>query len=84
MKDNKWHNENDYYHYHHQKGHTTGKCRILQHKVQDLIDQRRLQVDNPLAIPNQNLEIYQNPLPSHQANTITSYMHQSQVVHKGL
>lgn len=60
------------------------KCRTLQHKVQDLINQGRLEVDNPLTIPNQNLKIYQNPLPSHQANTIASHTQQSQVVHKDL
>ena len=41
-RDKKWYNENYYYQYHHQRGHTTGKCRTLQHKVQDWIDQGRL------------------------------------------
>jgi len=48
-----------------------------------LIDQGRLKVDNQLTIPNQNLGIYQDPLPQHQVNTIASQIHQNQVTYKG-
>jgi len=51
-KESRWYNENEFYHYHHQNGHDTNKFRTLQHKIQDLIDHGKLEVANPMAIPN--------------------------------
>ena len=80
-KNNRCYNENEFFHFHYQKGHDTNRCRTLQHKIQNLIDQGKLDVDNPLAIPNQNLGIYQNPLPQHQANNISLHSHENQLTH---
>lgn len=38
--------------------------------VQYLINNENLEVDNLVTIPNQNLGIYQNPLPQHPTNNI--------------
>lgn len=70
-KNSKWYNENEYYHNHHQKGHWINKCRMLQHKIQNLIDQWKLEVDNHVAPSNQNLRIYQNPLSQYEANNVS-------------
>jgi len=51
----------------------------LKHVVQDLIDEGKLQVETPSQNPNQDLGIYQNPLP-HHANNISSSI--NQVTHK--
>jgi len=64
-KNSRWYNENEYFHFHNKKGHDMNKCKTLQHKIQNLTDQGNLEVDNPLAIPNQNLGIYQNYLLQH-------------------
>ena len=69
-KENRWYNEEESYHFHHQKGHDTNKCRTLKNIVQDLIYNGKLEVDNLVTIPNQNLGIYQNPLPQHPTNSI--------------
>ena len=42
----------------------------MKHVIQDLIYDGKLQVDNPLPNPNQELGIYQNALP-HHANSIS-------------
>lgn len=39
-------------------------------------------MDNPLAIPNQDLGIYQNPLPHHVMNNISWNTNDNQVTHK--
>ena len=64
-KNTKCYKENEFCAYHRQKGHNTNKCWTLQHKIQDLIDSRKIDVDNPVVPSNQNLGIYQNPLPTH-------------------
>ena len=55
--------------YHHQNGHDTKKCYSLKYRVQDLIDSDALYVDNFdgsvnkfVSPPNQNFQIYTNPL----------------------
>ena len=75
-KGSKWYKENEFCAYHRQKGHNTNKCRTLQHKIQDLIDSRKIDVDNPVVPSNQNLGIYQNPLPTHQANNVATIPNQ--------
>ena len=63
--------------YHHQNGHDTEKCYSLKHKVWDLIDSNPLFVhtfdcsrNKYVSPPNQNLQIYTNPLPIHDTNAI--------------
>ncbi|GKV53026.1 hypothetical protein SLEP1_g59575 [Rubroshorea leprosula] len=51
--------------YHNVVGHSTEHCTALKHKIQDLIDEGKLQLDAKDA-PN----ITQNPLPSHDADTM--------------
>lgn len=64
-KESIWFNEEEFCHFHFQKGHDTNKWITLKNVVQDLIDNGKLEVDNPIAIPNKNLGIYQNPLSLH-------------------
>jgi len=78
-KNGKWYRENEFCNYHRQRGHDTNKCHSLKHVVQDLIDEGKLQVETPSQNPNQDLGIYQNPLP-HHANNISSSI--NQVTHK--
>jgi len=70
-KDSRWYNDEELFHFHCQKDHDTNKCRTLKNIVQDLIYNGKLEVDNLVTIPNQNLGIYQNPLPQHPANNIS-------------
>lgn len=72
-KDSQWYNEEEYYHFHYKKFHDKNKYQTLKNVIQDLIDNGKLEVDNPFAIPNQNLGIYQNPLPQHPSNVISLY-----------
>ena len=46
-----------------------------------MIDNRKLEYDNPMIILNQNLGIYQNPFPQHQANNVSLHPHENQVTH---
>lgn len=78
LKNNRLYNENEFYHFQCQKGHDTNRCKTLQHKIQNLIDQGKLEVDNPLAIPNQTF----GPLPQHQANNVSLHPLGNQVTHK--
>lgn len=57
-------------------------CRTLQYKIKDLINQGKLEVDNHVTLSNQNLGIYQNPLPQHQENNVSlhSLEHQKYLV----
>lgn len=54
----------------------------MKYVFQDLIDSGKLEVDNPLDIPNQDLRIYQNPLPHHAMNNISWNTNGNQVTHK--
>ena len=51
-KNTKGYRENEFCNYHRQKGHDTNKYYSLKHVIQDLIDERKLQVDTPLPNPN--------------------------------
>lgn len=73
----KYLDQNDFCQYHRQNGHDTKKCYSLKHKTQDLIDSNALSIDNLdgsgnkfVSPPSQNLQIYMNPLPMHDNNTI--------------
>lgn len=81
-KNNRWYRQNKFYHYHRQKGFDTNKYQSLKYVVQDLIDNEKLEVDNPLAISNQELGIYQNPLPHHATNNISWKINDNEVTHK--
>ena len=66
-----------FFQYHHHNGHDTKKFYSLKRKVQDLIDSNALSIDNFdgnrnkfVSPPNQNLQIYMNPLPTPNTNTI--------------
>ncbi|GKV34732.1 hypothetical protein SLEP1_g43078 [Rubroshorea leprosula] len=54
--------------YHNVTGHGTENCATLRHRIQDLIDEGKLQLDVKEAkgVPN----ITQNPLPPHDAGTM--------------
>lgn len=54
-KESRSYNEEKMYHFHRQKGHDTNKCRTLKNIIQDSIENGKLEVDNHVAIPNQNL-----------------------------
>lgn len=54
----------------------------MKYVIQDLIDNGKLEVDNPFAIPNQDLGIYQNPLPHHATNNILWKTNDNQVTRK--
>lgn len=63
--------------FHRQPGHDTEKCFALKGKVQDLIDNNTISVsgvndkgNKSVAPPNQNLQIFTDPLPSHTSNAI--------------
>lgn len=43
---------------------------MLKEKIQDFINDGKLEVDNPLSISNQNLGICWNSLSLYQVNTI--------------
>lgn len=64
--------------YHCQPSHDTKRCYSLKNTIQDLIDSNALSIDaydssgnKSIEPPNQNLQIYTNPLPSHSTNIIT-------------
>ena len=66
-----------FYQYHFQNGHDIEKCYSLKYKAQDLINSNSLYIDNfdgsgnkYFFPPNQNFQIYMNPLPTHDTNTI--------------
>ncbi|GKV46606.1 hypothetical protein SLEP1_g53580 [Rubroshorea leprosula] len=52
--------------YHNVTGHGTEYCTTLKHKIQDLIDEGKLQLDETKSAPS----ITQNPLPPHGAPTM--------------
>ncbi|GKU89506.1 hypothetical protein SLEP1_g3635 [Rubroshorea leprosula] len=52
--------------YHNVTGHSTKYCTTLKHKIQDVIDEGKLQLDETKSAPN----ITQNPLPPHGASTM--------------
>lgn len=63
---------NAYCHYHRQNGHETKNCKHFKHLVQDLIDYGRLSIagvndhiNKFVSPPNQNLQIFTNPMPKY-------------------
>lgn len=61
-----------FFQYHHQPSHDTEKFSSLRSKIQDLIDNNTIFMVGMndkgkkfIAPPNQNLQIFNNPLPSH-------------------
>lgn len=76
-KESRWYNESEFCHHHRQKGHDTYKYRTLNNVVQDLIDNEKLEVDNPIIIPDQNLGLYQNLLPQNPTNNISLHLHEN-------
>jgi len=61
-----WYNENDYCDYHCIVGHKTSDCMKLKHCVQDLIDQKKVNLKKTTQpSPNVNLGAYKDPLPNH-------------------
>lgn len=51
------------------QGHPTDRCRNLQHKIKDLIEEGKIAVTNeapPIAPnPNDKVGVFKDPLPSH-------------------
>lgn len=41
-----------------------------------------MEVENPLVVPNQDLGIYQNPLPHHSTNNVSWNTNEKKVTHK--
>lgn len=58
-----WYNENHLCDFRKIKGHTTANCMRLKNIIQDLIDEKIINVEQPAG--NQDLKIYMNPMPDH-------------------
>lgn len=63
--------------YHRQARHDTEKYYQLKHAIQDLVDSNTITVEGvndkgnkSVSPPNQNVQIFTNPLPSHSANVV--------------
>lgn len=72
-----YHDPKAFCQYHHQPDHDTNKCYSLRSGIQDFIDNNIISVvgvndkgNKSIAPPNQNLQIFTNPLPSHFTNVI--------------
>lgn len=58
-----WYNKNHLCDFHKIKGHTMASCMRLKNLIQDLIDDKIINVEQPIG--NQDLKIYTNPIPDH-------------------
>lgn len=63
--------------YHRQLGHDTEKCFSLRSRIQELISNNTIPMagvndkgNKSISLPNQNLYIFTDPLPSHSTNVI--------------
>lgn len=63
---------NSYCHFYRQNGHDIEHCKHLKHLVQDLIDSNHISIGGVndqwnkfVAPPNQNFQIFTNPMPNH-------------------
>jgi hypothetical protein len=73
------HKNNDYCHFHQKNGHDIKHFKRLKHLVQDLIDSSRLSIggvndqgNKYVAPPNQNFQIFMNPMPNHSISFVKS------------
>jgi len=61
----KWYRENEYCNYHRIKGHDTKKCIKLKIFIQNLVDDREIEVEAGPPSKNAKLNIFQNSFPDH-------------------
>jgi hypothetical protein len=71
------HKFNAYCHFHQQNGHDTKICNYLKHLVQDLIDFGQFSIggvkdqgNKLFSPPNQNFQIFTNPMPNHNISFV--------------
>lgn len=76
-----WYKENEFCEYHRQRGHNTSGCMQLKHEIQDLINNGLVSTGSPVAPPNQNLGVFNNPFPSHDVNQVGVYLIMDQGYH---
>lgn len=74
-----YHDPKAFCQYHRQPSHDTEKCYTLRGEIEDFIDNYTIfkfgvndEVKKSVAPPNQNLQIFTNPLPSHSINVVES------------
>jgi len=73
-----WYDENQYCEYHRVNGHSTSNCMRLEHRIQDLIEIGKVNLqDSSNPSPNANLGAYKDPLPDHNKGKASSSTNQT-------
>ena len=62
-----WYRDNEFWKFHHVKGHTTLRCMQLKCYVKDLINQKEITIGARIS-PNSRLQIYENASSTHNKN----------------